>query len=90
VTPTLQQQDHLTPSSGALVLSVQPGSPAEQAALQVNDVIVALNGVAIQSPANLTAALHPLKAGDHVTLGIYRGSSRRTVGVTLGARPSGG
>jgi S1-C subfamily serine protease len=90
VTPTLQQQDHLTPSSGALVLSVQPGSPAEQAALQVNDVIVSLNGATIQSPANLTAAIHPLKAGDHVTVGIYRGSSRRTVGVTLGARPSGG
>jgi S1-C subfamily serine protease len=90
VTPTLQQQDHLTPSSGALVISVQPGSPAEQAALQVNDVIVSLNGTAIQSPANLTAAIHPLKAGDHVTVGIYRGSDRRTVGVTLGARPSGG
>jgi S1-C subfamily serine protease len=90
VTPTLQQQDHLTPSSGALVLSVQPGSPAEQAALQVNDVIVSLNGTTIQSPANLTAAIHPLKAGDRVTVGFYRGSDRRTVGVTLGARPSGG
>ena len=90
VTPALQQQDQLTPASGALVLSVQPGSPAKQAALQVNDVIVSLNGTTIQSPGDLTAAIHPLKAGDHVILGFYRGSSRRNVDVTLGARPSGG
>ena len=44
ITPALQQQDHLTPSTGALILSVQTGSPAEKAALQVNDVIVSLNG----------------------------------------------
>ena len=73
-----------------LVQSVQPGSPAQKSALQVNDVIVSLNGTAIQSPANLTAAIHPLSAGDHVIVGIYRGSSRRGVAVTLGARPSGG
>jgi S1-C subfamily serine protease len=90
VTPALQQQDRLTPSSGALVLSVQPGSPAQKAALQVDDVIVSLDATTIQSPDNLTAAIHPLKAGDHVTLGIYRGSSRRNVDVTLGARPGGG
>jgi S1-C subfamily serine protease len=53
-------------------------------------VIVSLNGTTIQGPDNLTAAIHPLKAGDHVVVGIYRGSSQRSVGVTLGARPSGG
>jgi S1-C subfamily serine protease len=90
VTPALQRQDQLTPSSGALILSVQSGSPAQAAALQANDVIVALNGATIRGPDNLTAAIHPLKAGDRVSLGIYRGSSRRIVGVTLGARPGGG
>jgi putative serine protease PepD len=90
VTPALQQQDDLTPSSGALILAVQPGSPADTASLQVDDVIVSFNGVTIQGPDDLTAAIHPLRPGDRVTLGIYRGSRRLTVGVTLGARPSGG
>ncbi|HEY7915937.1 MAG TPA: trypsin-like peptidase domain-containing protein [Acidimicrobiales bacterium] len=90
ITPALQHRDQLTPSSGALILSVQPGSPAQQAALQVDDVIVSLDGKAIQSPGDLTAAIHPLKPGDHVIVGIYRGSSRRNVDVTLGARPGGG
>jgi S1-C subfamily serine protease len=90
VTPALQQQDHLTPSSGALIISVEPGSPAQKSALQVNDVIVSLNGTTIQSPDELTTAIHPLKPGDRANVGIYRGGTRINVGVTLGARPSGG
>jgi S1-C subfamily serine protease len=90
VTPQFQQQDHLTPSMGALVISVEPGSPAAGAKIQVNDVIVSFDGSDIQSPEALTAAIHPLKPGDGVSLGIYRGSRRITVSVTLGARPGGG
>ena len=90
VTAAVQQQDHLTPSSGALVASVQAGSPAAKAGLQVNDVIVSINGTTIATAEDLTAALHPLSPGDHVSVGIYRGSAQKTVDVTLGARPSGG
>ena len=90
VTPALQQQYSLTPSTGALVASVEPASPAAKAGLQANDVIVSLNGTSIQSAEDLTAALHPLAPGDHVKVGIYRGSVQQTVDVTLGARPTGG
>jgi S1-C subfamily serine protease len=90
VTPTLQEQDHLTPSSGALILSVEPGSPAETADLQVDDVIVSLNGTPITNPTDLHTAIHPLKPGDQVALGIYRGSRKITVEVTLGVLPAGG
>ncbi len=90
VTPTIQQQLQLTPSSGAYVVSVEPGSPADKAGIQANDVIVSFNGTAITSASDLTTAIHPLKPGDHVTVGIYRGPNKRTVDVTLGARPAGG
>jgi S1-C subfamily serine protease len=90
VTPTLQQVDHLTPSAGALIISVQAGSPAQRSGLQVDDVIVAFNGTSIQSPQGLTGAIHPFKPGDHVTITVYRGTRRLEVGVTLGARPGGG
>ena len=73
VTPALQQADHLTPSSGALVLSVEPGSPAQKAGLHVDDVIVSFNGATIQSPNDLTAAIHPLRPGDHVVVGHLPG-----------------
>jgi putative serine protease PepD len=90
VTPALKRQDHLTPSTGALIISVESGSPAQRAALQVNDVIVSFNGTNIQSPDDLTAAIHPLKPGDRVSIGIYRGTASLHVEVTLGARPGGG
>ncbi len=90
VTPALRQSDHLTPSSGALILSVEPGSPAERSALQVGEVIVSFNGTGIQSPEDLTSAIHPLKPGAGVTLGVYRGSRLTDVAVTLGARPLDG
>ena len=90
VTPTLRRTDHLTPSSGALVLSVEAGSPAQNSALHVGDVIVSFNGTSIQSPDDLTAAIHPLKPGAHVTVGVYRGSRLMDVAVTLGARPLDG
>jgi len=90
VTPSLRQGENLTPTSGALVISVEPGSPAQSAGLRAGDVIVSFNGADIQTPQDLTAAIHPLSPGDRVTLGIYRGAHRLSVAVTLGARPSGG
>jgi len=90
VTPQLRQADHLATSSGALITSVEPGSPAQQAGLHVDDVIVEFDQNPITSPDALTSAIHPLKPGQHVTLGIDRGRARLTVGVTLGARPAGG
>ena len=90
VTPALQAEDGLTPSSGALIESVQAGSPGDTAGLQPNDVIVSLDGAVISTAEELTAALHPLKPGDQVKLGIYRGSTSMTVEVTLGAHPAGG
>ena len=90
VTPALRQTDHLIPSSGALIVSVEPRSPAQRAALHVDDVIVSFNRTTIQSPDDLTAAIHPLEPGDHVTIGVYRGSRLMDVAVTLGARPLAG
>jgi S1-C subfamily serine protease len=90
VTASLQQQDHLTPTAGALVSSVQAGSPADQGGLKANDVIVSLNGSPISTAPALTTALHPLNPGDVVKVGFYRGSAQQTVSVTLGTNPNGG
>jgi S1-C subfamily serine protease len=90
VSPALQQQDHLTPAAGAVVNSVQAGSPADQAGLKANDVIVSLNGSPISTASGLTTALHPFNPGDVVKVGFYRGSAQQTVSVTLGTNPAAG
>ncbi len=90
VTPTVQQALGLTPSSGALIQSVLASSPADAAGLETNDVIVSFNGKSVTTANDITNDIHPLHPGDHVTLGIYRGTQQMTVTVILEARPSGG
>ena len=90
VTPALRGLDDLTPATGALIISVESGSPARRSGLRVNDVIVSLDGTTIAGPDDLTAAIHTHRPGDRVTLVIYRGPVRLPVPVTLGARPAGG
>ena len=49
LTPALRQQYGFTPTSGAVILSVVSGSPADKAGLVQGDVIVNIDGTAITS-----------------------------------------
>lgn len=64
------------------------GTPAKQAGLQANDVIVGLDGKTIQNIADLRTYLFQHKPGDKVNLTIYRGDKKMNVTVTLGAMAS--
>ncbi len=47
------------------------------------DLIVALDGQEIATPQDLSAAMNSHKAGDSVTLTVFRGRRRMDVKVTL-------
>ena len=64
---------------GALIASVQPGSPAEKIGLRQNDVIVALNGRPVRSAAELRARLGLTPVGEEVELRILRGNETRNI-----------
>lgn len=80
---------------GALILKVQPGSPAAQAGLRgtsrdedtgnikLGDVIVAVDGKAIDNAADLNAVLDRHQVGDTITVTIERDDKRQDVKVTL-------
>ena len=71
-------------SAGAAVLYVADGSCAQEAGLQVNDIIVAIDDTAIDSSSALTAALSSnYKAGDTVTLTVVRSQQQVQLTVTL-------
>ena len=71
-------------SAGAAVLYVADGSCAQEAGLQVNDIIVAIDDTAIDSSSALTAALSSnYKAGDTVTLTVIRNQQQVQLTVTL-------
>ena len=57
---------------GALISSVQAGSPAEQAGLRTDDVVIALNGRAIRSAGELRARLGLTPVGEEVELNVVR------------------
>lgn len=66
------------------VAGVEPGSPAEAAALAPGDLLEAIDGVAIDSVEGLVAQLAPSDPGRVLELRLRRGGAPQTVKVTLG------
>ena len=75
--------------AGAVVQEVTPDSPAAQAGLQAGDVVVSIDGKAVQDRSELVAAVRGHKPGDKVTLVVVRGGNETTVTATLTQRPAG-
>ena len=72
---------------GVLVTKVQAGSPAEQAQIHVNDIIVKLDGVTLDYGETIGGILQRHAAGDKVDAVLQRGSQTLTVTLTLAERP---
>ena len=75
-------------TSGAGVISVAPGSPAEQVGLREQDIIVGLAGQPVRNVAELDSILIQYRAGFSVEVVFHRGDEKRTVTVTLAERPA--
>src|SRR5207302_451514 len=68
LTPELRQQYGFAPDRGAVVGQVVAGSPAENAGLQVGDVVSAVDGEAVDSAEKLSRLIRQHKPGDRVQL----------------------
>jgi putative serine protease PepD len=84
----LQQAYGFTPSSGAVVVSVESGSPASKAGIQQGDVIVSFNSKAVTSAQDLTNDAQASPVGSTVTMTLWRGAKKMTLSVTLGQAPA--
>jgi putative serine protease PepD len=83
LTPQVRSEYGLTPSSGAIIESTVPGSPADLAGLIQEDVIVGINSTTITSAAALQTAVQADKAGQSIKVTYYRGNRQHTVSLTL-------
>ncbi len=72
--------------TGAGVLEVFGGSPADDAGVEEGEVITAVDDTPIESGNDLTEALAEQDPGDTVTLTLVGPSGEREVDVELGAR----
>lgn len=68
---------------GAYVYSVTSGSCSDKAGLKVGDIITEIDGTAVKSSAELTNEKKNYKAGDTVTLKVYRQGEYADIKVTL-------
>jgi S1-C subfamily serine protease len=71
--------------TGAEIVSVQSGSAAANAGLQVGDVVTAVGDRTVTSSTELTAAVRGKAPGATVTMTVRRGSASSTSNVTLGS-----
>ena len=67
--------------------AVRAGSPAADAGVKTGDLVVSINGQAIDALHPLDALLTQFAPGDKITLDVIRGSEHKTLTVTLGIRP---
>ena len=75
--------------AGATVTGVFPGSPAEKAGLLPGDVILSVDGIAIERPSDLSKAIGDYRAGDRVQLTFERADAPVTTQLFLEGMPSG-
>ena len=73
--------------AGAFVESVSAGGAAERGGVQAQDIITEVGGYAVTSVSDLTRMLRKFKAGDTVSVEVYRAGQMKTLTVTLDEKP---
>ncbi len=70
--PELAKAFRLKFSKGVLISSVEPGASADLAGMKVGDVVVGINGRAVEDTADLRNAIGVLRAGAEINLKVVR------------------
>jgi len=84
VTKEVAESIGLGKASGAMVQSVEAGQPAEKAGLEAGDIIVKVDGKAVERATDLPRMISAVKPGSKVTLQLFRRGSYKDVAVTVG------
>jgi serine protease Do len=69
---------------GALVNSVEKGSPADKAGVEATDIILAFDGKQVESSSDLPRLVGSTRPGSQASMEVYRKGAKRTLNVTVG------
>jgi serine protease Do len=86
ITPDMQEFLGLQNDRGSLVQSVQPGLPADQAGIKRGDVIVAVNGEAVENNEEIVRRISSMDPGSSVELTVIRDGKRIDLTASLADR----
>jgi len=81
------QRAGLAHEAGLLIVEVASGSPAERGGLLLGDILVGLDGRAVEDAEDLQALLVGDRVGRTVPVEVLRGGGLASLEVTVGQRP---
>jgi serine protease Do len=84
VSQSLAQSFGLDRPRGALVAQVEKDSPAEKAGIKPGDVLLGVNGKAVERSAEIPPLVAAVKPGTKATLDVWRDGKKQTLAVTVG------
>lgn len=76
-----------TEIEGASIGSIIDGSTAQAIGLEVNDVIISLNGVSIKHFDHLKEIISSMEVGNEIVVEVNRGGRNKTLKGILGGKP---
>ena len=87
VTPAIAARVGLDVDHGVLVVEVQADGPAAAAGIQPGDVIMSINGTAVNDIDALQRTISNYAPGDEVTVTVHRSGREQQLTVILGESP---
>ena len=83
VTREVAESIGLGKPQGALVRSVEAGSPAEKAGVEAGDIITRFEGRAIEKASDLPRQVGNTKPGTHSSMTVFRRGQSRDLNITI-------
>jgi serine protease Do len=75
----------LKEAKGVLIRQVVAGQPADQGGIRANDVVVSVDGAAVEGPRDLQRIISSTPVGQSVKISLMREGKETQVAVTVGA-----
>ena len=86
----LRQSLQRTEKTAAIVLEVEPESPANKAGIVIGDILIALAGHPVARLEDVHSRLNGEAIGKPLALKFVRGGATQEVNIVVGERPRGG
>ncbi len=88
ITTELAEQFDLPNTKGVLISSVEAGSPAAKAEIKVGQVVLKVNGRAVDDPAALRSVIGTTAPGSRVEIELWANGKSETRTLTIGEAPA--
>ena len=88
LTPELAENFGLEGSKGAIITKVMKDSPAEEAGIKFEDIVIEFQGKPVENSRDLMKRVAMLTPGTEVELVVWRNGEKKTLTIELGERPN--